>query len=227
MSRRHTVTARKKAGIPRLFVASRNGVSFACPLWLQVAVALSCAPVGGCLVTSAEEFPEEAKVPPIVVDTAALPIGSIIAFDQMKENELALLITTSDANLDDELELRARLSVAGQNYESICGPIITPSGEARREQARLAIQGPLVRKGVCSKLEVRVSSKFAIPCEKTMDDGGFGVPADPEDLGIGTFWIWEMSGDPAANAAAAQNIVTSCQTLTRPTMTTPPATMVP
>ena len=182
--------------------------------------------MGGCLVTSAAEFPEEVKVPPIVVDTAALPIGSIITFDQTKENELALPITTSDANLDDVLELRARLSVAGQNYENICGPSITPSGEPKREQARLSIPGSLLRKGACSKLEVLVSSDFSVPCPKTITDGGFGV-AEETDLAFGVFWIWEMSNGPAANATAAQDIVTSCQTLTRPTITPMPATMVP
>ncbi|HET6333583.1 MAG TPA: hypothetical protein VFG30_10240 [Polyangiales bacterium] len=172
-------------------------------------------------MTSAEEFPEETQVPPVVVDTPDLPIGSIVAFDLNNENELRLNITVRDDNIDDDLEIQARLSVVGQSMpEYVCDTPIMKTQEPQRAQSPLIVDRSKIRPGACTKVEIAVSSRFARPCATNPEL--FGIPLREDDVGRATFWIWEMSGNPAANPTAAQGIVTSCALLT-----TAPSTSMP
>ena len=194
-------------------------------MWSGLVAALSCGLVGGCIVTSEAEFPEEQQVPPVVLDTPALPIGSIIAFDR-KDGEVRLTISVRDDNLEDTLEVQAELTVVGQpNPVRVCaGPNvkINPSTEAVREPFVLLIPGASVRPGACNKVTVFVSREFNGTCTDA-EQRGFGVPAlGKSDLAKAQFWIWEMSRDPVSNAEAAQDLVNTCQTtiITRSAATT-------
>jgi hypothetical protein len=158
-------------------------------------------------VTSAEQFPEETQVPPIVLDTPALPIGSILR----------------DDNLDDQLEVQAELSVVGQSMsERICPQLpIAATGRANRDQFTLVIDRARIKQGACSKVDVYVSKEFRGSC--TEDTQAFALPSTKGDLAHALFWIWEMSQDPTANPGAAQGITTTCQTVTH----APTTSMVP
>lgn len=215
MSRRTKPNVRQASRIPQFFSKQAAGVSFAYLSRAWFFAAVSCGLVGGCVVTSAEEFPDETQVPPIVLDTPDLPLGSIIAFDQRRDNELRLPITVRDENIDDELQVQVQLSVVGQSMvERICPEAPIPkSGQADRAQFQISIGSARIKPRACSKVEVFVSRRFAGTCT---DDEGFALPSfSRSDLARGRFWIWEMSGDPASEAEAAKGIVTSCQTVTR------------
>jgi hypothetical protein len=179
--------------------------------------------VGGCVVTSAEEFPEEPVVPPVVIDTPDLPNGAIVAYNMNNDNELRLGITVRDENVTTDLEIQARLSVVGQpTPELICPlmPQIKSTGVPQRETFQLVVLRSQIRPGACTKVEFVVSPKFLRSC---LDKPQFfGEPDRPDDVGRATYWIWEMSGNPAANPAAAQGIVTSCALLTRAPSTSMP-----
>jgi hypothetical protein len=160
-------------------------------------------------VTSAEEFPEETPVPPAVLDTPALPVGSILAVDMNGISDLRLPITVRDENVDDVLELQARLSVVGEPpYEFICpGDAIKANGTPTREEYDLIVLPQKLKKGACTKVEVVVSNHFAGTCTTN-----FAAAVDPNDIAHANYWIWELSGRPSMNPGAAQDLLTSCQT---------------
>src|SRR5215510_8712592 len=92
MSRRTKISVRQITRILRFFDPRPAGVSFASQpsqsrtssvsrLVSVLVAAVSCGVLGGCIVTDAEEFPEEEQVPPIVLNTPDQPIGSIISYD--------------------------------------------------------------------------------------------------------------------------------------------------
>jgi hypothetical protein len=161
-------------------------------------------------VTSAEEFPEETPVPPAVLDTPALPVGSIVAFDQTRPGDLRLPITVRDENVEDVLELQARLLVVGeQPYEYFCpGEVIKANSTPTREEYDLIIPPQKLKTGACTKVEVVVSNHFAGTCTTN-----FAAAVEPNDIAHANYWIWEVSGQPAMNAGAAQGLVTSCPTV--------------
>jgi hypothetical protein len=179
-------------------------------------------------VTSAEQFPEETKVPPVVLYTPDLPVGSIIAYDGSKENDLRLRITVRDANVDDDLVISARLSVVGQQVVDYVCPenTVMRSGHPTRPQFDLVIDRSKIKPGACTLVDVAVSSKFYDACPTESDHGVlFGAPFADGDVARTRYWIWEMSGDPASNPSAAQGLVTTCLTMTLAPTTSP--TMVP
>jgi hypothetical protein len=217
MSRRTISTVRQTPRILRFFAKPAAGVSFAYEWRRLLVAAFSCGLVGGCVVTSAEEFPEELQVPPVVLDTPGLPIGQIVAFNQKNENELRLGLTVRDANIDDVLQVHAKLTVVGQSAADsvyICPPIdIGASTHPDRDQFELLIERAKIRMGACNKLDVYVSREFVGTC--TQDTEAFALPSTRGDIGHGLFWIWEVSGDPVTNPGAAADIVNSCPTVTR------------
>jgi hypothetical protein len=189
---------------------------------------VSCGLVGGCIVTSAEEFPEETQVPPVVLFTPDLPGGSTIAYDESKENGLRLGITVSDANVDDKLVISARLSVVGQQMVDFVCPenTVMLSGQPERPQFDLVIDRSKIKQGACTLVEVAVSSRFLDACPTESDRAPlFGAPFIDGDVARTQYSIWEMSGDPASNPGAAKAILTSCRTVTR-APTTSMTTMV-
>lgn len=222
MSWRTKLIGRQPSRISRFFPKPAAGVTFAYHVARCLLAAVSCAFVGGCIVTSAEEFPEEVQVPPIVLDTPGLPIGTIIAYDMTNDNELRLSITVRDDNLDDELQVHAQTSVLGvSEIMRICAPVpIMPNQQATREQYDFVIPRSSVRPGVCNKLDVYVSREFVGSCTERV--GGFNLPQNRGDIGQAGFWIWETSGDPASNPSAAQSIFNTCPVVTRTSMTSMP-----
>jgi hypothetical protein len=214
MSRRTKVNVPQTPIIARFFSTQAAGVSFASQLSRCLVAAVSCGVVGGCVVTSAEEFPEQTNVPPVVVDTPDLATGDILTFDPKNENELRLPITVRDDNLDDDVFIQARLTVLGQpmaDFVCVEQPI-TPSGLPERAQFSLVVDRSMIRAGACTKVELAVSSKFFRGCR---DPIFFGQPQLENDVGHAKYWIWELSGNPAVNATAAQAIYTSCDTVTQ------------
>jgi hypothetical protein len=174
-------------------------------------------------VTSAEEFPEEQQVPAVVLDTPALPIGTIFQFDLMRDNELRLGITVRDENIDDELEVQARLSVVGQpDYRYVCASLIGPSAQPIREPVNVVVDRSKIREGACNTVDVFVSREFVGTC--TQDTGAFDFPRAKGDVAHALYYIWETSGDPSQNANAARELVTTCPTQTRAGTTAMPAT---
>jgi len=185
--------------------------------------AVSCGVVGGCVVTSAEEFPEETNVPPVVVDTPGFANGSIITFDKNSGNELRLLITVRDENINDDVEIQARLSVLGQpTSQFICPDKLPPGTQPVREQFPLVVERSKIQPGACTMVEVAVSSRFVRPCSTHPEY--FGLPGNNEnDVGHATFWIWDMTGNPLSDPAAAQALLGTCQTVTVTRAATPTA----
>jgi hypothetical protein len=176
--------------------------------------------VGGCIVTSAEEFPEEQQVPPAVLDTPDLPIGTIIAYNQSMENEVRLGINVRDDNVDDVLQVQAKITVVGQTeYDLVCPQVnINSSGTPDREQFELVIQRTQIRTGACNRVDVYVSRDFVGNCSEDRDLAT--RPRFRGDLAHGLYWVWETSGDPVSNGAAARDLVNSCQTIARTTTPT-------
>lgn len=159
-------------------------------------------------------------MPPIVLDTPELAVGSIVTFDQTTDgNDLRLGITVRDDNVNDELRVRARLTVSGLAPSFLCpGDTIFPSGEPQRPEYELILLPTDIRRGACTRVEVWVSSRFDAPC---LEREKFDLPLIPDDVARATFWVWEMSDNPTANAEAAKVIVNSCQTLPRAPATAP------
>lgn len=175
-------------------------------------------------MTSEATFPDEPQVPPVVLDTPELSSGDIFRVDQtMDVGGLRLGITVRDENVNDELKVRARLSVLGTAYKHLCEllPPIFAVGEPKRPQYELDLNPMELQPRACTQLEVWVSSRFAAPCN---DHDRFDFVFLEDDVAHATYWIWEESGNPTVNPAAAQDILTSCQTVPRApaTMTTPP-----
>jgi len=212
MSRRTTTSLRQTREIRRVLPVEPVGSRIASSLLTVFWAALSCGPVGACIVTSAEEFPEEPQVAPIVLDTPDLPVGSIVAFDQNSEPDLRLTITVRDDNIDDPMEIQARLSVVGQPpYDFYCSETGIPPNGTTTRQYELPLDPSRIKQGACSRVEVVVSSRFA--GARTCGTN-FGIPANSDDdIARATYWIFEMSGDPASNPSAAQNLINSCQTV--------------
>jgi hypothetical protein len=171
--------------------------------------------VGGCIVTSAEEFPEETQVPPVILGTPDLPLGAIMQFDHNRENELRLGITVSDDNIDDELEVHAELTVVGQSTtERVCPPKIGAGSQPKRDQFPLVIPQAQIKIGACNTLQVFVSREFVGTC--TEDVEAFKLPRrSRDDVAQAQFYIWEISADPASHPEAAQAIFTSCPVMTQ------------
>jgi hypothetical protein len=223
MSRRTKPSVRQTSRIPRFFAKHAAGVSFAYHAGRCFIAAVSCALVGGCIVTSAEEFPEEVQVPPIVLDSPGLPIGAIVRYDQRNENGVRLRINIRDANVDDELQVQAELSVVGQSaLEHVCPEVpVGTTDQPDRMQFDLVIDRSKIRMGVCNKVDVYVSRDFAGNC--TDNPKGIGLPQlDRKDLGHALYWIWEISGEPGQNPNAAQDITSSCETTTLVSTTSMP-----
>jgi hypothetical protein len=235
MSRRTTISVRQISRILGFFGLRPAGVSFAYQMdhgrfarasrRVSVLVAaVSCGVLlGGCIVTNAEEFPEEQQVPPIMLDTPLVPIGSILAFDSRKDPEVRLPITVRDDNLDDTLLVHTQLTV-GQMRSRISSEDtdlrIIPSTEAVREQFTVLINGTLIRQGACNKVEVFVSREFVGDCKR--DPAAFTFPQNKGDVARATFWIWELSSDPMSSAEAALGVTTTCPLVTRTTSTASP-----
>lgn len=179
--------------------------------------------MGGCIVTSAEDFPEEQMVPPVILNTPELRQGDIITFDQTRDTDLRLTLTVSDPNVDQELRMRARLSVSGEKPRGYCQPDPIPlSGLAVRPAPLLLVPTEL-QAGTCTLVEVFVSEDFKVRCDST-DLTEFGVPEVENDLATAIYWVWEMSRDPNRNSEAARDIVTTCQPVPRASDSLPPPT---
>ena len=159
-------------------------------------------------MTSAEEFPEETPVPPAILDNPTAPVGAIWAIDKTKVPNLSVAITVRDENLDDVLQVQARFSVGAEPpYDFACPPNpINPADKPTRDVFDLRIETAKLKVGLCTRLEVVVSEKFSGGC--------MGIPSEGDDAAHANYWIWEMSGMPAMNPAAAQVLLTSCQTVT-------------
>jgi hypothetical protein len=245
MSRRTTTDVRQTTRILRFFSLLNAGVSFASKREYRrtpnavrrygwIIAALGCAHVGGCVVTSAAEFPEEIPVPPVVLNTGDLAAGDIIAYDLRGGGDLPLRVTVKDDNVDDELVMRAKLSVSGQAmFEFVCPSLtIKPSQEPQREQFNLVIPRAMIKPGACTRVEIFVSKRFVVECPPTSEDAEifaqlFARPSDKGDVASAQYWIWELSGDPASMGNAAQALVTSCQTVTRSSAAPMPMTTAP
>jgi hypothetical protein len=236
MSRRTTISVRQISRISRFFGLQPAGVSFASQmdhlrfvkasrLVSVLVAALSCGGLGGCIVTNAEDFPEEQQVPPILLDSPALPLGSIIPFDPRNESMVPLRLTVRDDNLDDVLQLQVEVTAIGQQPKRFCPDIKIPAGDDPvREQVSIAVDRTMIYARACNRVVVFVSRDFANTC--TDDDSrGFGVPAQKNDLGKAQFWIWDMSGDPTSNGDAALGLTTTCSLATRTTATTSTTSM--
>jgi hypothetical protein len=144
-----------------------------------------------------------------VLDTQTLPLGSILTFDQRTDKDLRLDVTVRDENVEDVLEFQARLSVVGQPpYVFICpDDKIATTGQVNR-MFQVVIDPQKLKPGACTKVEVVVSKRFAGNCMQY-----FGLPDDPDDVAHANYWIWEVSSDPGMFPIAAQQLLTSCQTL--------------
>lgn len=185
----------------------------------SASVALLCVLVSGwvsgCLVTSSVEFEEEANVPPVVLDSAEFPLGGVFEFDPRIAQELSLEVRVRDENLDDELEIRARVSVEDNPSRSflICQPnrFVFPNGTPTRDSLRLVLNQTQIMPGACSQLEVFVSSRFLRECTDA-DERFFDQPLDREDIAIARYSIWEVSGDPLTNLMSASALLNSCET---------------
>ena len=180
-------------------------------------------------MTSSEDFPDEALVPPIVLNEGDLPLGSIVTVDKTQGNELRLGITVRDDNIDDELEVRAKLSTLGEGaYDWICAGTIAPSLEPKRKAFPVILVPSGLRDRLCTRVDIFVSAEFARDCPPLDDEDRelFDRPLHRGDLARAQFWIWEMSGNPLSIPTAAQAIVSSCETRLR-AQTTPPMQMVP
>jgi hypothetical protein len=219
MSRRTKPSVPQVSRIPRFFSNQAAGVSFAYKLSSSLIAAWSCVLVGGCIVTSAEEFPEESQVPPVVLDTPDLPIGSVVKYDQRNDKEVRLGIDIRDENVDDELKVQVEITVVGQSVpERLCPMnMVGRTTLPERMEFELLIGSAQIKTGLCSKVDVWVSQDFAGDCADTR---GFGVPQNRGDLGHAQYLIWELSGDPLQNAKAAQDLISSCPTITPRVSTT-------
>lgn len=179
--------------------------------------------MGGCIVTSAEDFPEEQQVPPVVLDTPDLPIGTIIAYNQGREPDVRLGINVRDDNLDDVLQVQAKITVVGQtDFELVCPMVnINPNNTPDREQFDLVIPRGQIRTGACNRVDVWVSRDFVGNCTEDRDLAT--RPRFRTDIAHALYWIWEMSADPVSNGSAATNLVNTCQTIAQtPTTTSMP-----
>ena len=169
-------------------------------------------------------------MPPIVLNQGELPLGSIITVNKRELNEVTLPITVRDDNIDDTLEVRAKLSTLTEpsGYEFICAGMIGPALQPERRpfDVRLTLSG--LRDRGCTKVDISVSKQFVGECDLADEDERFVFdrPVDRNDVARAQFWIWETSAEPFSNPMAAQDILASCQTLSR-VQVAPPTQMVP
>jgi hypothetical protein len=171
------------------------------------------------------EFEEEANVPPVLLDSAEFPFGLPIEFDRRVPQDLRVRVRVRDENLDDELEIRARVSLEGSDQSRsflICQEdrFRYPNGTPIRDPLDLVLTQTQIMPGVCSQLELFVSSRFLRDCDDP-DERFFDQPLDREDIGSAAYSIWEMSGDPLTNLMSAQALLNSCETnAPQPSITT-------
>ena len=154
-------------------------------------------------------------VPPVVLNNTDFPLGTIIAVNRNAMTELRLEINVSDVNVEDPVLVRAQLSVLGDTSPTFaCAEPAIATGQPLRQPVQLQIQTQELKPFMCTKVEVFASSEFVGECPPVSDQDkrGFDFPANRGDLARAQYWIWEMSGDPLTNAAAAQRLIQSCQT---------------
>lgn len=192
-------------------------------MWSGLVAALGCGVLGGCIVTSEATFPEEEQVPPVILNTPELPIGSVIGYDSSRSTqpEVRLGISVSDENIEDTLEVHTELSVVGQpTVERVCTMAIQPSGRAERERIEILIPKSQIRVGACNQVTVFVSREFVGTC---LDPVGFGKPQlGRTDIATAQFQIWETSDSPQLNEKAALQITSTCPIMMRATTTSMP-----
>lgn len=176
-------------------------------------------------MTSPVEFEEEVNIPPVLLDSTESPLGGLYEFDRLIARELRLDVRVRDENVDDEVHLRARVSVepSTMGYTEVCPEIyIPPSNEPERAAGTLTLTESQIQRGACNLVEIFVSSQFYQDCE----EDNYSLPADRDDLASGRFWVLDLTGDPYLNPMRAQALLNSCQTEQAMSNTTPPATMM-
>jgi hypothetical protein len=164
--------------------------------------------LSGCLVT--DQFtlePQPQTSPVILAGDPSYPIGGIIKFDASTTNMLRIPLQIRDENLTEPLKLRWRTKTTAP---VACPDLpVTGSGMLLRD-ALLVINAPEFDPGSCTRVDVVVSAVFT-DCNKRKDPQYFDFPTtdDDNDVGLATFWVWEVGSDPIS-PSAAQKLVTTC-----------------
>jgi hypothetical protein len=98
----------------------------------------------------------------------------------------------------------------------------------------LLVDSKLFLPGSCSVVEFIVSAHFLRSCVKNPEPEFFDVTSSSDNdsaLGRAYFWVWEVSNNPLADNAKAQQLLSSCPTMPyqmiTPTPGTSPTTQAP
>ena len=191
--------------------ARRRVVSMAlCAGWL----------LAGCLVTDSIEPPPEPNSPPVVT-SPTYSAGSVILFDKTKPGGLIIPIEIRDEDMTEQLKVRWRV-ISGSRPASMqldyrCPEDeISGTGSVIRSNWNLVITNDKFVPGSCSVVEFIVSAHFLRSCMKNPEPEFFDVTTNSDNdaaLGRAFFWVWEVSTNPLADNAKAQQLLSSCPTL--------------
>lgn len=184
------------------------------------ALALCCAGMlGGCLVTDSIEPPPEPNSPPVVT-SPSYSAGSVILFDKTKNPAaLRIPIEVRDEDTTEPLKVRWRvITQQGIRLDYVCPEVeITGTGTVLRDVANVDVPSADFNPGTCSVVELVVSANFIGDCMHDPEPSLFDRTTNRTDndaaLGRAFFWVWEVSTNPLADNAKAQQLLSSCPTL--------------
>lgn len=143
----------------------------------------------GCLITDPIDIPEDVNYPPsIVSDLAApeprYPIEEIVTLDRDVDESLTFAVIVRDPNIDDDLKYGVFESDDFGRQLLFDGDL-EPSGAVERPLSFTLNDLTRFPRGVCHKIELRVSKGFELN----------GEPIEPGDIDIAVWWINSLSED--------------------------------
>jgi hypothetical protein len=172
-------------------------------------------------VTDEIEAPTDTYPAPIITPRFPRP-NQVLRFNAFAGSvgQLVVPLKIDDLDLQRTLKLRWRvintLSSTDQDAELdyLCPELpIPPSGSITRADFSLTIPATKFEPNSCNHVEIVVSDKF-FPCTifKGQNSWDFPTSGRSEDVGRATFMVWEDSGDPVQDSAAAVMVTSTCRT---------------
>ncbi len=169
--------------------------------------------LSGCLVTNPVDFNDPVEIPPVIVDSAKLPNGSIVKVnvDDPGANEIRLPVTIREDNVSRVLKVRTRITKSDTTIEYTCPePELLPTGTNLRSYD-IVIDKTSLNRGECARVELVVSGSFGTCQIDQYVDLRFDFAQPTDDIARATFWIWEVSGSALADAQSALRLANTCK----------------
>jgi hypothetical protein len=168
--------------------------------------------LSGCLVTNPVDFNDPTEIPPVIVDSAKLPIGSIVKVNMdERPNTIRLPITIREDNLSQVLKVRTRITKSNTIIEYTCPETEIPPTGTNLRPYDIVIDKTSLNRGECAKVELVVSGSFTTCVIDQRTDALFDYAVPIDDIARATFWIWEVSGGVLADPQSALRLANSCK----------------